>query len=198
MLDETSVDRDPFRQFEEWLELAVKAEVPDPHAMVVATSSPDGIPSARVVLLREFDRNGLVFYTNYASRKGTEALTNPKASIVFFWHEMDRQIRIEGELEKIDAVDSDRYFASRPRESQIAAWASNQSGVISGRNELQKRFDEFQLQFDGRPVPRPENWGGLRLRPRTFEFWQGRPNRLHDRIAYSLTNGRWEVLRLAP
>jgi pyridoxamine 5'-phosphate oxidase len=166
--------------------------------MVVATSSPDGIPSARVVLLREFDRDGFVFYTNYASRKGTEAVANPKASVVFFWDELDRQIRIEGDLEKIGSVESDRYFASRPRESQIAAWASNQSGVISGRDELQKKFEQFKSRFDGRPVPRPENWGGLRLRPRTFEFWQGRPNRLHDRIAYSLVKGTWQILRLAP
>ncbi len=198
-IDETTVDKDPFQQFVKWLEYAVKAEVRDPHAMVIATASEDGAPSARVVLLREFDKNGFVFYTNYGSRKGLELSRNPKASAVLFWRELDRQIRIEGTVEKIDDEASDRYFETRPRESQIAAWASKQSESIRNREELEKRFDEYENRFLNVPVPRPENWGGLRLKPEWFEFWQGRPGRLHDRIVFGLKkDGSWRISRLAP
>ncbi len=199
ILDENSVERNPYQEFIKWLEHAVKSGVQDPHAMVLATASPDGVPSARVVLLREYDNDGFIFFTNYGSRKATEALKNPRASILFFWREMDRQIRIEGRIEKVDPVISDRYFESRPKDSQIAAWASNQSELIRDREELEKKFAGFEGRFLNVPVPRPENWGGLRLRPERFEFWQGRPGRLHDRIVYALEDdGSWRIFRLAP
>ncbi len=198
-LDEATVDRDPFLQFEKWLEAAVKAELPDPHAMVIATASRTAKPSARVVLLRGFDRNGLVFYTNYSSRKGIEILSNPNASGVFLWKELDRQIRVESMVEKVTDMESDKYFQSRPRDNQIAAWASSQSQVIASREELDNLFKEFEKKFDGRPVPRPANWGGFRLKPVSYEFWQGRPSRLHDRILYTLVGqNNWQISRLAP
>ncbi len=198
-LDEAAVDRDPFSQFEKWLEAAVKAELTDPHAMVVATASRAAKPSARVVLLRGFDRNGFVFYTNYTSRKGTEILSNPNAAAVFFWSKLDRQIRIEGVIEKVSDEESDKYFQSRPRENQIAAWASSQSQIIASREKLDNIFKEFAKEFEGKPVPRPDNWGGFKLKPESFEFWQGRESRMHDRILYTLTedNG-WQISRLAP
>ena len=198
-LDEATVDRDPFLQFEKWLEAAVKAGLPDPHAMVIATASRTAKPSARVVLLRGFDRNGLVFYTNYSSRKGIEILSNPNASGVFLWKELDRQIRVESMVEKVTDMESDKYFQSRPRDNQIAAWASSQSQVIASREELDNLFKEFEKKFDGRPVPRPANWGGFRLKPVSYEFWQGRPSRLHDRILYTLVGqNNWQISRLAP
>ena len=198
-LDETTVRRDPFLQFGKWLEAAVKAELPDPHAMVIATASRTAKPSARIVLLRGFDRNGLVFYTNYSSRKGIEMLSNPNASGVFLWKELDRQIRVEGMVEKVSDMESDKYFQSRPRDNQIAAWASSQSQVIASREELDNLFKEFEKKFDGRLVPRPANWGGFRLKPVSYEFWQGRPSRLHDRILYTLVGqNNWQISRLAP
>ncbi len=199
LLDEATVDRDPFVQFEKWLDEAVKAELPDPHAMIVATVSVSKKPSARVVLLRKLDRDGLVFYTNFKSRKGTEIAQNPNVAALFYWQGLDRQIRIEGMVEKVSPDDSDKYFHSRPRESQIAAWASNQSEVISSRGELDRLYEEYENQFAGRPVTRPDNWGGFKIKPVTYEFWQGRPRRLHDRILYTLNEARrWEIRRLAP
>jgi len=190
---------DPLREFERWFEEAVKAEVPDPNAMVVATISQTGKPSARVVLLRGLEKNGLVFYTNYRSRKGVEIMGNPNVAAVFFWNELDRQIRIEGKVEKLSSQESDGYFHLRPRDSQIAAWASKQSAVISGRAELDKIFMEYQQKFAGQLVPRPDDWGGFRIIPISYEFWQGRPNRLHDRILYERDNGgKWGIKRLAP
>lgn len=198
-LSKSTVNPDPLKQFQAWFEEAVKADVPDPNAMVLSTVSADAKPSARVVLLRGLDEKGFTFYTNYGSRKSTEIHANSNAALVFFWHELDRQVRVEGEIEKGDDADSDRYFTSRPRRSQIAAWASDQSAVLSDRAELERRFHKIEVMYYGKPVPRPGNWGGLILRPRAFEFWQGRPNRLHDRILYTLTNeNRWEISRLAP
>lgn len=198
-LDESMIDADPFRQFEVWFENALKAEVSDPHAMVVATVSDTGNPSARVVLLRGFERNSFVFHTNYQSHKGSDILQNPNVAAVFFWNEIDRQVRIEGQVEKVTPQESDNYFHSRPRESQIAAWASNQSKVVLNRAELDESFRKYEEKFAGGPVPRPDNWGGFRIIPARYEFWQGRPNRLHDRIIYELDKtGRWEIKRLAP
>ncbi len=198
-LDEREIDPDPLKQFQAWLEEAVKSEISDPHAMVVATVSKNGRPSARVVLLRGFEKKGLVFYTNYKSQKGAEVQQNPKVAAVFFWSELARQVRIEGSVEKVDGGISDGYFNSRPRESQIAAWASDQSETISSRAELDRRYEEYEKKFSGRPVPRPENWGGLVILPASYEFWQGRPNRLHDRIIYSRdAAGEWTTRRLAP
>jgi pyridoxamine 5'-phosphate oxidase len=198
-LDESGVNADPFRQFEKWFEDAVKAEISDPHAMVVATVSKTGKPSARVVLLRGFEQNGFVFYTNYRSHKGIDLLGTPDVAAVFYWNQLDRQVRIEGTVEKVSGRESDDYFHSRPRESQIAAWASDQSKVIPGRADLDRRYEEFEKEFAGKTVPRPENWGGLRIIPATYEFWQGRPNRLHDRIFYETgKTGKWEIKRLAP
>lgn len=199
LLDESMVDPNPFRQFEKWFEEAVKAEIADPHAMVIATISQGRKPSARVVLLRGFEREGFVFYTNYRSHKGNDILQNPNVAAVFYWNELDRQVRIEGTVEKVDARNSDEYFHSRPRESQLAAWASNQSEVISDRAELDGLFKEYEKRFADQPVPRPENWGGFKIMPLSYEFWQGRPNRLHDRISYVPGKpGEWKIRRLAP
>jgi pyridoxamine 5'-phosphate oxidase len=199
LFDESMVDPDPFNQFEKWFEDAVKAEISDPHAMVIATVSEDRNPSARVVLLRGFESKGFVFYTNYRSHKGNDILRNPNVAAVFYWNGLDRQVRIEGVVEKVDAKNSDDYFHSRPRESQLAAWASNQSKVIAGREELEKMFKEYENKFAGQAVPRPDNWGGFRIMPVNYEFWQGRPSRLHDRISYQRDKaGKWEIRRLAP
>ena len=205
-LDESSVDPDPVHQFEKWFEDAVKAEVVDPHAMVIATATRMGKPTARVVLLRGLDQNGLIFYTGYISRKGIEVLSNPIAAAVFFWRELDRQIRVEGLIEKVSDAESDKYFQSRPRENQIATWASSQSQVVvranqfkTSREKLDALFKEFEKKFAGKPVLRPANWGGFRLKPSSYEFWQGKPGRLHDRVLYSTNeNGGWQIDRLAP
>lgn len=198
-LSESNVDPDPFKQFESWLADALKANLPDPHAMVLSTVSPDRKPSARVVLLRDIASGCFVFYTNYDSRKGGEIRENANAAVVFFWHELDRQVRAEGEITRTDDAESDRYFASRPRPSQLAAWASRQSRVLSGREELDRQFREYESRFEGQSIPRPENWGGYMIHLNSMEFWQGRPNRLHDRILYTLSSdGGWAVSRLAP
>lgn len=198
-LNESDMNPDPLKQFGIWMDEALKAEVPDPHAMVLSTVSGEGKPSARVVLLRGIEAGGFTFYTNYDSRKAADIRGNPDAAVVFFWHELDRQVRAEGEISKADAEESDRYFASRPRPSQIAAWASSQSRTLSGRDELEQKFDEMESRFKESPIPRPDDWGGYFMRLHTMEFWQGRPNRLHDRILYSLgPSGGWTMSRLAP
>lgn len=198
-LDEGDVDPSPMRQIERWVGEAIAAEHPEPTAMTLATASPDGEPSARVVLLRGVDARGLVFFTNYESAKGRDLARNPRACANLFWALLQRQVRVTGAVERLPAPDSDAYFRARPRESQLGAWASEQSAVIAGRGALDARLADARARFAGREVPRPPHWGGLRVIPARVELWQGRPSRLHDRLCY-VPDGdhRWRVERLAP
>jgi pyridoxamine 5'-phosphate oxidase len=197
-LDELTVDPDPVKQFGVWFREAADAQMPDPNAFVLSTASAQGRPSARVLLLRNFSEEGFAFYTNYHSRKGKEIEENPYAAMTFFWQQLERQVRIEGILEKQSDEESDLYFSSRPAGSRIGAWVSLQSQVIASRKELDIRFEELQKEYEGKEVPRPAHWGGYWLKPQMVEFWQGRPSRLHDRIVYHLENGEWSRRRLAP
>jgi pyridoxamine 5'-phosphate oxidase len=198
-LDLSDVALDPFVQFGTWLNDALAAELVEPNAMTVATVGDDGQPSARVVLLRGWDERGFVFFTNYESRKGRELGAVPRAALLFFWAPLERQIRIEGTVTQLEPADSDAYFAQRPRGHRISAWASPQSRVVAGREELEAATLQAEARFDGTDVPRPPHWGGYRVAPQAFEFWQGRRNRLHDRIAYEArSGGGWERARLAP
>ncbi|HWX10949.1 MAG TPA: pyridoxamine 5'-phosphate oxidase [Trinickia sp.] len=197
-LDENSVDTDPIHQFQLWLEQALDAQLPEPNAMTVATVDAEGRPSARILLIKGVDERGFVFYTNYESRKGRELTGNPHASLLFHWIELERQVRIEGVVEKTSAEQSDAYFASRPLASRIGAWASEQSSEIATRAELEAREKAFAERFGENP-PRPPHWGGYRLVPDRIEFWQGRPSRLHDRILYTRqADNRWQISRLSP
>jgi pyridoxamine 5'-phosphate oxidase len=197
-LDVEHLDRDPLRQFERWMREAYAAGVEEPNAMALATVGADAAPSCRIVLLRAVSDDGFAFYTNYDSRKGTELSINSHASLLFFWSRMERQIRIEGVVRRLDAAVSDAYFASRPRDSQLGAWASPQSEVIADRAELERRLGTVMARFPD-AVERPPNWGGFSLRPSRFEFWQGRASRLHDRLIYRRSDGReWMIERLAP
>ena len=199
-LDEQEVSHDPFDQFEKWFEEAVNVQILDPFAMVLATVSEIGYPSTRVVYMRDISKDGLTFYTNFSSQKGKEIINNPMVSMLFFWGEIERQIRVFGSAEKLTEKQSDEYFASRPRESQLGAWSSDQSEIIQSRIELEEKYEYYNEKFKGLNVPRPENWGGFIVKPEKFEFWQGRPNRLHDRIAYLRNNETkaWDIKRLAP
>ena len=197
-LDERSVDRDPFRQFGQWFDEAVVAGLPEPNAMTLATVGADGHPSARVVLLKGADERGFAFYTNFESRKGRELAYRPLAALLFFWPQLERQVRIEGSVERADAAVADAYFASRPHASRLSAWASPQSALISDRASLEARFAEVAARFPGNEVPRPPNWGGFRVVPAMFEFWQGRRSRLHDRVVYHRDSAGWRIGRLAP
>jgi len=208
-LDETSVAHDPFAQFSRWLEEALATEgLIEPYAMTVATVDAEAKPDARVVLLRGFDQRGFTFFTNYASRKGTELAAHPFAALLFFWAPLQRQIRIEGRVTKLDAGESDAYFARRPRGHRLSAWASPQSAPVDGRATLEKAMAEAEERFAGVEVPRPEHWGGYRVAGDRFEFWQGRRNRVHDRLAYVKVpsvpaadpgmQDQWRILRLAP
>jgi pyridoxamine 5'-phosphate oxidase len=197
-LDKQTAKPNPFEQFEMWLEEAIAEAVDEPNAMVLTTAASNGKTSARIVLLRGFDQKGFVFYTNYDSRKGREIAQNPNASLLFFWAKLERQIRIEGVISKIDRRQTEEYFASRPRESQIGAWASLQSDVIAERSELEDKIAALEKQFEGKEVPCPENWGGYVLQPDLFEFWQGRKSRLHDRLCYTKIKSNWNIERLSP
>lgn len=197
-LDEGDVNANPIFQFEKWFEEAVGAQVIDPNAMTICTATNEGKPSARIVLLRSINENGFIFYTNYASRKGTEIAMNPNCALVFFWPELERQIRIEGVLQKQTAEESNMYFNSRPRESKIGAWVSEQSKVISNREVLNIEYEKLSKKYPDENVPCPPHWGGYLLKPQSIEFWQGRPDRLHDRILYTKENNSWKIERLSP
>lgn len=198
-LREQEVARDPFQQFRRWHELARAAALHEPDAVALATATPDGKPSLRMVLLRGFDERGFVFFTNYQSRKGRELAQNPWAALTFWWPELRRQVRIEGWVEMVSTRESDEYFHSRPRGSRLAAWASAQSQLIAGREELDRRYAEVAAEYAGREPPRPPFWGGYRLVPTCVEFWQARENRLHDRLRYRRgEDGGWVVERLQP
>jgi len=197
-LDESEVDPDPLRQFARWFDAAVKAKVPEPNAMTLATADAAGRPSARIVLLKDVDARGFTFYTNHESRKGRELAARPCAALLFFWPELERQIRIEGAIERVDAAAADAYFRVRPRLSRLGAWASPQSAPLRDRSELEARFADADRQFPGEDVARPPHWGGYRLVPASFEFWQGRASRLHDRIVYGRADAGWRIGRLAP
>lgn len=197
-LDAEGIPRDPFEHFGAWLSEALRTDaIVEPNAMTVATVGADGRPSARVVLLRGWDRRGFVFYTNYESRKGAEIAARPFASAVFWWGALQRQIRIEGTVERVSGDESDAYFATRPRGHRIGAWASRQSEIVADRAALERAVAEIEARFPD-DVPRPPFWGGLRIVPDRFEFWQGRPNRIHDRIAYVRDGETWALARLAP
>lgn len=198
-LSETDARPDPIAQFAAWFSEALDSRLREPNAMTLATATRDGYPSARTVLLKGFDNEGFVFYTNYESRKGSELLENPRAALLFTWLELERQIRIEGPVEKVSEPESLRYFQSRPKGSQIGAWASPQSRVIPNRELLEKNVADLMRQYAGaETLPRPPYWGGYRIKPVRIEFWQGRESRLHDRIRYVLGDPGWTMERLAP
>jgi pyridoxamine 5'-phosphate oxidase len=199
-LSETDVDPDPLRQFQRWLDEAIAGQLPEPTAMTLATAGTDGTPAARIVLLKGMHAGGFVFFTNYQSRKGAELDAHPAAALLFHWVELERQVRIEGVASRVDAADSDAYFASRPRPARIGAWASPQSRVIPDREWLEREVALARERFaaQGERVPRPPQWGGYRVVPSTIEFWQGRESRLHDRIRYRREDTRWRIERLAP
>lgn len=195
---ETEVDANPIGQFQRWFEQALAAELPEPNAMTLATVTAEGKPAARMVLLKGFDQQGFVFYTNYLSRKGQDLSQAPWAALVFWWAELERQVRIEGQVTKVSAQETDTYFYSRPRGSQLGAWASEQSRVIGDRTILEHRLQELEQHYQDQPIPRPPHWGGYRLQPHRIEFWQGRPNRLHDRLCYQQEGELWTIERLSP
>lgn len=198
-LDEKEIDRDPIRQFQTWLDDAIAANIPLAEAMTLATSTPDGKPAARMVLLKQVDQNGFVFFTNYRSAKARQLDANPYAALVFYWNLLERQVRVEGSVVRTSAEESREYFQTRPRESQIGAWASEQSEVIDGRDVLEQRARELETLYCDREIDCPEHWGGYRLKPERIEFWKGRVGRLHDRILYERdSSGLWTISRLAP
>jgi pyridoxamine 5'-phosphate oxidase len=197
-LTEAEAGDDPMELFEAWFLAAAEAGLHEPNAMTLATASADGQPSARVVLLKGFDEDGFVFYTNYDSQKGAELTANPRAALVFLWHEFERQVRIEGTVEKTTDEESEEYFHKRPVASQLGAWASSQSVVIPGREFLETKQAELEAQFAGKVIPRPAHWGGYRVVPTAVEFWQGRPSRLHDRIRFRWDGENWIRERLSP
>ena len=198
-LSEADVSPNPIHQFQSWFDAAVSAQLPEPNAMTLSTVSSNGRPSSRIVLLKGLDERGFVFYTNYNSRKGQELTENAWASLVFVWLDLERQVRIEGAVVKVSNEETEQYFQSRPRGSQLGAWVSNQSAVIRDRQVLETELAQLEQQYQNQPIPRPPHWGGFRIQPNWVEFWQGRPNRLHDRICYQKqTDNAWCISRLAP
>ncbi|MFZ4674264.1 MAG: pyridoxamine 5'-phosphate oxidase [Nodosilinea sp.] len=197
-LDLADLNPDPFVQFELWFKQAQEADLLEPNALVLSTVSPAGAPYQRTVLLKYFDRDGFVFFTNYGSRKAQHMASNAQVSLLFPWYPLERQLAIAGTASKISAAESLRYFASRPRSSQLGAWVSQQSSIISSRQLLEMQFETMREKFLNREVPLPDFWGGYRVQPTSFEFWQGRPSRLHDRFLYSQAAGQWAIARLSP
>ena len=197
-LSEQSLEKDPFIQFDNWFRKRMSSEIIYPDAFSLGTASADGRVSVRTVLLKGHDDKGFIFYTSYTSHKGKQLGQNPSAAMLFYWPELSRQIRIEGSVEKISEAESKAYFASRPRESRIGAWASDQGKQIPDREYLEKRFTEFSKKFSGKPVPKPQYWGGYRIVPTRFEFWNEGKHRLHDRIVYTLSGEKWKMARLSP
>jgi pyridoxamine 5'-phosphate oxidase len=196
-LSETEVPHDPLPLFQLWFDQAVKAQCPEPNSMTLATADQAGNPSARIVLLKGANQNGFTFFTNYESQKGRDLAIRPQAALLFHWHELERQVRIKGLVERVSAAESDEYFHSRPAASRIGAWASPQSSAIPSREFLEEAEKRYQAEFGDAP-PRPAHWGGYCLKPTEIEFWQGRPSRLHDRIHYQLDAANWKIKRLAP
>lgn len=197
-LSASDLDPDPIRQFHRWFEEATLSDISEPNAMTLATATADGRPSARIVLLRGCDDRGFAFFTNYESRKGRELAANPRAALVFHWHDLERQVRVEGTAVRVSAEESDAYYESRPLGSRLGAWASPQSAVIADREALEERCRALEARHPDGRVPRPENWGGYRVLPEVVEFWQGRPSRLHDRFRYTRDGHGWRIDRLAP
>ena len=197
-LAEADVAPDPVVQFRAWFRDALAADLHESNAMTLATTTPDGRPSARVVLLKGYDERGFVFYTNYEGRKAHELEANPLCALLFYWGELERQVRIEGRASRVSVEESDAYFTSRPRGSRLGAWASEQSRPVQGRSVLEERVRALEAEYEGREIPRPPFWGGYRVEPHTIEFWQGRENRLHDRLVYLRNEGGWKIVRLQP
>jgi pyridoxamine 5'-phosphate oxidase len=196
--NESQIAGDPIIQFKKWFDEAVRSEQPDAEAMTLSTATPDGHAAARIVLLKGCDERGFVFFTNYESRKSREMMSNPHVALTFYWHALHRQVRIEGMVEKVAPEESEEYFQTRPRGSQIGAWASPQSEEIGDREELERRVDGIEARFKNHPINCPPFWGGFRVKPERIEFWQGRESRLHDRILYTLRDNEWRISRLAP
>lgn len=198
VLAESKVADNPIDQFTQWFQQALSAELLDANAMTLATADEDGSPSARIVLLKGVEKAGFTFYTNYGSRKGRELTENPCAALCFFWPQLERQVRIEGDVEKLSRSESEAYFRQRPRESQLGAWASKQSSKVASREVLEKQFEEMGKKFAGEEIPLPDFWGGFVLQPKRVEFWQGRKGRMHDRICYKKDSDGWDIFRLSP